>query len=161
MRLDCWSSVWFEGEFAPAAGVVHRIRLPNPRRSELKSSGYFAIERPMFRPPIALALYLSNQNLYFQAGPRRWSLAQPGLRFQFAELPFGPFARFQVLEESQPTWQLTYSYLGRSLDALIDPTYDALEFQNDHFLSFVAETAITTEWQTNAKEKWLVSHDAL
>ena len=161
MRLDCWSSVWFEGEFAPTTGVVHRIRLPNPRSTELKSPGYFAVERPLFLPPIAFALYLSNQSLYFQAGTRRWSLTQSGLRFQFEELPFGLFARFRVFEESQPTWQLTYSHFRRSFDALIDPTYDALEFQNDHFLSFVASTALTTEWQVNAKGKWLASHDAL
>lgn len=151
MRLANWSSVWFDGEFSPERGTV-RSRLLMKGRKELP--GFFAIERPIFGLRIAFALYQVAGTLFFQAGSRRWALSQPGLKFHFKVLPLGLLSCFKVLENERVIWQITYLHLGRTFSSAIDPTYDALEFENDHFLSFVAETALNPVWQENVRRDW-------
>jgi hypothetical protein len=161
MRLAYWSSVWFDGDFEPPSGVVRRFRLPNPRDTTQRLPGFFAIERTLVGRRITLALYQLDGTLFLQAGTRRWELSNPLLRFQFDVLPSGVFSRFRVFEEGHQTWELTYSHVGRALHAVIDPTYDVLEMENDHFLAFVASAVLSPEWQENARSHLLALKNAL
>jgi hypothetical protein len=94
--------------------------------------------------------------MYFQAGTRRWSLDQPELSFRFEVLRPGLLSRFKVVESGSTTFSITYLHLIRTVYANIDPTYDLLEFENDHFLSFVASTTLSPEWQSNVHANWAV-----
>ena len=160
MLLAYWSSVWFEGEFTPETGTVHRHRLPKPRDASTALLGYFDIERPMFGFRTVLALYQIDGELFFQAGEHRWPLSQPGLEFRFGALTSGLLSRFCVIENGRNTWQISYLHPVRAFIGIIDPTYDTLDFERDHFLYFVASTVLNPEWQKNVKDIWPFSTSA-
>lgn len=156
MHLAYWSSVWFDGEFNPTSGTVVRRHLQTKRSDTQSYPGYFETERPLFSSRVVLALYLEAGTMYFQAGTRRWPLDQPELSFRFDVLRPGLLSRFKVVESGNTTFSITYLHLIRTLYANIDPTYDLLEFENDHFLSFVASTTLSPEWQSNVHANWAV-----
>jgi hypothetical protein len=103
-------------------------------------------------------LYVKNGELWFRAGKLHWPLAKPGLAFTFkAGFLFSSFA---VVEDGVKVWGITYFHPVRTFSSFIDPTYDHLEYENDHFLCFVAENAMSRKWQTVTSTLWSVPSNA-
>jgi hypothetical protein len=100
-------------------------------------SGQGGLERTREHGLVFFALYRQASDLVFRAGARQWSLARSDLRFEFSQLRPAR-SRFRVFEGTSETFQCTYGHILRSIAAQMDVTYDNLDFENDHFLAFVA-----------------------
>jgi len=154
MRLHHWGHAWRDVEFDAATGFARIIRLPVPRPDTSPVSGFVAFEHALWGASVAFALYRAGDDLFLSAGRRTWNLGQSGLSFSHRQ-PFPFISQFQVLEFGQVVFSFSYSHLGRLLWALLDPTYDKLDEDQDFFLAFVAEYGVTPSWQHNARERWV------
>jgi hypothetical protein len=153
MRLQAWSSAWRDIDFDPATGSASAIRLPGARPDSAPLCGFAQFERRVFGAREVFALYRSGDALFFSAGARRWKLGDPGLRFTHGHR--GPFmSNFRVVESEGVGYSLLYPHVGRTVYAIVDPTYDGIDRDSDFFLAFVAENAQKTEWQENIRERW-------
>lgn len=122
MRLDAWRNLTHDIEFDPHTGTAAVITRPAPRPDTSVPIGFAGFEKPLFRQPIAFALFKSGDALYFAAGDRRWRLGQPGLRFVHSH-PFPFFSRFRVFESDRVVFSIVYPHVRRLLAAFADPTY--------------------------------------
>lgn len=154
MRLAYWRSVWYDGEFDPNSGDVRRYKLASPREASSSLPGFFAVERSTTGARVVLALYQVNGILFFQANGKRWPLHQPGLQFRHQLRSWKLVSTFQVMEGGRIVWPFTYLHPLRTFYAHLDPTYDAIEFDRDHFLAFVTDNALNLGWQANVRKHW-------
>jgi|GEM_PF-2221821 len=159
MRLRCWNSVWLDGDFSPERGQVRQKLVPRPRHPRRPLVGWYAVEKTRQGERIALALYGEGDAIFFQAGKRRWPLQQPGLTFEYARLPDQRNSRFAVLEDGRVSWEIVYAHDVRAFFSVADPAYDAQEFENDHFLFFIATHAVKADWQAAALARWTTPED--
>lgn len=135
MRLSSWS-VWLQFQFDPDSGVYRRKFVRDPKHAP-PISGQGGIERTVEHGRLFFCIYRWEEDLIFRAGVRTWSLARDDLRLEFSRVS-RTRSRFRVLEGSQESFRATYSHFLRNLMARADPTYDGLDFAEDHFLAMVA-----------------------
>lgn len=140
MRLNAWGTVWIEYELDGRDGDFSRrfVRRSDQIRSV---SGQASLERTPEHGRILFCIYLWEGDIFFRAGVRRWNLSRPDLRLAFSVLDRNR-SEFRVFEGAQETFRCSYTHRLRGLLARIDPTYDGLDFLNDHFLSHVASLSL-------------------
>jgi hypothetical protein len=154
MHLQAWNSAWRNIDFDPATGSATLIRLPGPRPENATPHGFAHFERRVFGARRTFAVFKSGDDLFFSAGSTQWKLGDPDLSFKHSH-PFPFTSRFWVLESGQVAYSILYSHFGRSLFAIMDPTYDQIDEDSDYFLAFMAENAQDPEWVKNIRARWL------
>jgi len=137
MRLGHWNTVWLEFDFEPGINK-HSIHFSKRGRIDLVS-GYGAVERTLEHGRTFFCIYRSGGRIHFQAGNRCWALDAPGLRFEFQLLASRTASTFTVHEADEAVFRCTYRHWLRSRLGSMDPTYDYLDFQSDHFLSHIGD----------------------
>ncbi|WP_341676424.1 hypothetical protein [Niveibacterium sp. SC-1] len=156
MRLRCWNSVWLDGEFSPERGQVRQKLVARPRHTNRPLVGWYAVEKTRNGERVPLALYGDRDTIYFQAGKQRWPLQQPGLSLEYERLPDQRHSRFVVRENGRESWEIVYAHNVRAFLSVADPAYDPQEFENDHFLFFIATHAVKADWQAAALARWTI-----
>ena len=142
----------FIGRFNLEAGKVRRRFCLKQEKNNL--SGTFSFERSFLFIRTTFAIYLKSGELYFMAGKHTWALSDKKLSFSFRKHENSLLSSFYVLENSVVVWHTTYFHPFRTLYSKIDPTYDEFDINNDHFLLFVAQTALDKQWQNGAIRQW-------
>jgi hypothetical protein len=129
--------VWLQYRFDAASGAYARqfVRRPGTNRP---ISGYASLEATIEHGRILFCLYRWDERLVFRAGDRIWSLSQPDVRFEFSRRD-RVTAEFRVMEGDQEPFRCSYKFRLRALAERLDPTYDGIDFSNDHFLSHVGD----------------------
>jgi asparagine synthetase B (glutamine-hydrolysing) len=139
MRLGNWRTLWLDFEFDPLTGkYAHRWA----RRRSRIISGFGAIERTVEHGRLFFAHYRSNKRMVFQAGQRRWALDTPGLRLEYRLLDDSMSSEFRVVDKDEVAFLCTYRHRLRTAWARRDPTYDNIDFEEDHFLGHLGNLTL-------------------
>lgn len=153
LRLAAWKSVWYDWIVDSDTGVATRVRLQAPRQPTSPILGFADTEHSLDGHQHTFAIYFERDSLYFSVGSRRWLLSETDIRFSHRARPF--VSTFQVHEGHSIAFAITYAHLRRTELAVIDPTYDGIDFDHDYFLGFIAGYAASHEWQANVRKLWL------
>jgi hypothetical protein len=137
--------------FDPIKGTAKVVLLDIPNKDKLQ--GYGANENRVFGKRVEFVIVIEKGNLNFYAGNKKWNLEQGNIKFKHERnIPF--LSKFQIFNNSQCEFSITYSHIGRLLYSFIDPTYDKLEQDSDFFLEFITENALCESWQKHVKKEW-------
>ena len=153
MRLRYWTHSQKDVEYDPESGVSTVIKLDSPRKEGEACPGFSAKEKHSLGLYVNFAIFKDERGVVFYAGSKGWSLNSQEVKLSHSR-PFPCFSRFRVFESGECVFSFTYSHLGRSLYAFVDPTYDKIDQDADFFLEYVAENATSKEWLSNIENIW-------
>ena len=152
--LASWNSVWVTGRFNPRTGALRRRPLFFPRKASAPLSGYFALERTVTGGRLPVVIYSCGAFLRLHVGNHAWQLPDPSVSFAYMTAEGGTQSTFSVISGDAPSVQCTYGHRIRSAIANVDPAYDLLDREADHFLSFLAAHAADPKWQAAMLTQW-------
>lgn len=158
MRLRHWTHPCKDIEYDPFSGTSQTIQLETPRDNHAVCFGYAASEKRFWGRKEHFAIFKNSQGIVFYAGKRCWQLNNPAISMTHSR-PFPFLSRFVIEVSGQKDYTLTYSHIGRLLYTFIDPTYDKIDQDDDFFLEFIAENALSKSWQQQASDVWSTTAD--
>jgi hypothetical protein len=125
-----------------------------PRKASARLSGYFALERTVTGGCLPVVIYSCGTFLRLQVGHNVWQLPDPSVSFAHTTADGGTQSTFSVISSDAVTFQCSYGHRIRSAIAAVDPAYDPLDHEADHFLSFLAAHAADPKWQAAMLSQW-------
>jgi len=152
--LACWNSVWVTGRFNPRTGALRRRPLLFRRKASARISGHFALERTVTGDRLPVVIYSCGTYLRLHVGHNAWQLPDPSVSFTHTTAEGGTQSTFSVIRGDAAAFQWSYGHGVRSAIATVDPTYDTLDHEADHFLSFLAAHAADPKWQAAMLSQW-------
>ncbi len=152
--LASWNSVWITGRFNPRTGALRRRPLLFPRKASARFSGYFALERTITGGRLPVVVYSCGTFLRLHVGNSAWQLPDPSVSFAHATAEGGTQSTFSVIRGDAAAFQYSYRHRIRAAIAAVDPAYDPLDHEADHFLSFLASHAADPKWQAAMLSQW-------
>lgn len=147
--LRAWYSVWFLYVLCPETGKFSLKRVSDPNNDHTPTSGHASIEPvlSLFRPFSRLyAVYTFNDRLFFQTGIKRWDITDVDVDTGYW-YRFGLMSGFRLILNGKTVHRVTLFHPNRAIWPFIDPTYDGIDFDSDHFLFFLSEHLIDDEWK--------------
>jgi len=127
MRLADRSSEHYCFELDPHTGAYSRLKLSTPRRDLRGYSGVGQVLRSPRQGKVLVAEYLLNGEAWLAIGGERWKLFDRALTLTHREACGGFLCELALYMGA--TCIRTFRYLRRDwLAAVIDPTYDDLDF---------------------------------
>jgi len=147
--LQPWSSAWFLYGFCPETGKYSRKWITDPKNDHTPTSGHASIEPvlSLFRPFWRFyAVYAFNSRLYFQAGTKRWDITDAEVDTKYWCL-FLVTSGFSLILNGKTVHRVTLFHPNRAMWPFVDPTYDGIDYDSDHFLYFLSEYLTDDEWK--------------
>jgi len=127
MRLADRSSEHYCFELDPHTGAYSRPKLSTPRSDRRGYSGVGQLLRSPGQGKVLVAEYLLNGDAWLSIGGERWRLFDGALTLTHREICGGLLCELALYRGGRCS--RTFRYLRRDwLAAVIDPTYDALDF---------------------------------
>jgi hypothetical protein len=93
------------------------------------------------------AVYCYNERLIFQAGRSKWDLTEGEVRTRFKMLFGGLASRLAVEHNGQVIHRAWLLHPLRALSMRVDPTFDAIDAENEHFLLFLGVRLPDVAWR--------------
>lgn len=154
LTLIAHGNARIEFELNPCDGRYHRRFIRKPLWESGKPfHGYASVEPVWFVFRRFYAVYANGRRLWFQAGRKSWDVTDgvEGIRFWvgLGGMVSGLSVKFNNGE--QHTAYLFHP--GRALSALVDPTYDQLDAESDHFFMFLREGLPKEQWRSSIIER--------
>ena len=152
-ELRVWDRFAAVVEFDVDSGRVisGRRTLGDPKTAP--TSGFTKTERGRRGRAFDFAVYRDFDDVYFQAGNKRWRVGDPNVRFSHARL--SPISsRFRVEVGGAVDFDFAYAHPLRSLVEMLDPTYDYLDLESDFFLIYVADHFSESGARDDHMEGW-------
>jgi hypothetical protein len=150
-------SLWIRYRFDPATGRASP-RLAARASQSRPASGIGTHLRSEEQGRVFVALYAADASLWFAIGAERWNL--DAIEFSVVHHEHDGRCRFSF---RCGTAARTLSYRPRvaMIGALLDPTRDELDREEDDFLLFVSRVLPDAQWRAAARARWLeASRDA-
>ena len=147
--LRAWSSAWFLYVFNPVTGRYSRKLIRDPKHDKTPTNGFASVEPALdffkrFRRFYAVYAYKSR--LYFQAGQERWDITDADVNTKY-RCKFGVSSWFRIKVNGTIVHKVRLFHPRRAIWPFIDPTYDGIDFDSDHFLYFLSEHLPRDEWK--------------
>jgi hypothetical protein len=147
--LRAWSSVWFLYVLCPETGKFSRKKILDPNNDHTPINGHASIEpvlswSSLFR--CFYAVYAFDDRLYFQAGIKRWDITDVDVDTRYW-CRFGLASGFRLILNGKTVHRVILFHPNRAMWPFIDPTYDGIDFDSDHFLYFLSVHLTDDEWK--------------
>jgi hypothetical protein len=131
MLLTDYSSDEHCFEFDPHTGVYSHLKCSTPRKDRAGYSGVGQLLRSPREGTVLVAKYLLDGDAWFSIGAEKWKLFESSLSLSHGETCGGFLCELSLYRGG--TCIRTLRYLRRDwLSAIIDPTYDHLDFSLAH-----------------------------
>ncbi len=148
LRLHAWGNAWIEYTLDPVSGRHSWSKTPEPRGDDLQASGWASMEPVMGLAFRFYAVFTHDGRLHFQAGKKKWDITNASVGTGYS-CPFGLISRFRLSLDGKTVHRVTLVHPNRAAWPFIDPTYDGIDFDSDHFLGFLARELLDEEWREN------------
>lgn len=99
------------------------------------------------------ALYTYEGRLYFQAGRRKWDVTDGPRHCKFWAAGYGLCSGLIMTFQNGATHRPVLVHPLRGLAAHIDPTYDGIDAESDHFFLFVRQQLPDPAWRSRIIER--------
>ena len=146
LRLAAWGNAWIEYALDPDSGHHSCASLPEARKHDFPANGFASMEPVMGRSFRFYAVFAHDGRIYFQAGRKQWDLTNVSIETGYM-CPFGLMSRFRLSLDGRTAHKVTLVHPNRAAWPFIDPTYDGIDFESDHFLGFLAKQLTDEEWR--------------
>jgi len=143
--LESWGNAWTEHRLDPEIGA-HRLRWRPRHRSSVHGFGSYEPIVPLVWQRF-YAVYCYNERLIFQAGRSKWDLTEGEVRTRFKMLFGGLASRLAVEHNGQVIHRAWLLHPLRALSMRVDPTFDAIDAENEHFLLFLGVRLPDVAWR--------------
>ena len=145
LHLTAWGSAQIRYEL-PSPGKRPRIRLNrNGERANVDGLGSFQPMWYLLRR--FYAVYALDDRFIFQAGRRFWDLTEGPVEARFYTMGFGIASGIALYHGGNLIHRAFLFHPARALFARLDPTYDFLEAESDHFFFFLRNQIHKDEWR--------------
>ena len=147
LTLNSWSNVWIEFEVDPRSGRWSKRKLAQPR--DVGSSTGFARLEPVWGLwKRFYAIYVCDKRLIFQAGRNRWDVTDGVRHCRFWAALYGLLSGLNVHFVNGERHHAVLIHPWRGVWAHIDPTYDGMDFDNDHFFYYLRQYMPDEKWRS-------------
>ena len=147
LHLNSWRNAWLEHHLNPETGK-HRLRFVNPNSAHRPIHGFACYEAVWGLSRRFYAVYGHNDRFVFQAGNERFDLTEGCTEIEFKALGWGAASRIVVKHDGAAIHHATFIHPLRTLSAL-DPTFDSLDAEVDHFFSFLSGNITEANWRNH------------
>ena len=147
--LRAWHSAWGLYVLNPSTGRYSWKRLADPNNDHTPTNGVASIEPvlSLFKPFRRFyAVYTYDGCIYFQAGTKRWDITHSEVDTKYWCL-FLVTSGFKLILDGKTVHRVTLFHPNRAAWPFIDPTYDGIDYESDHFLYFLSEQLTSDEWK--------------
>lgn len=146
IHLRAWSNAWIRYTLDPTTGKHSIEKMASPFEGDAATNGFASVEPVFGWIPRFYAVYAFDGRLHFQAGARRWDITDADVETGYW-CGFGIASGFHLLLNGKPVHRVTLVHPARALWPFIDPTYDGIDFDSDHFLFFLSQQLKRDEWR--------------
>jgi hypothetical protein len=120
--------------------------MTSPLEEDAGTNGFASTEPVFGLIPRFYAVYAFDGRLYFRAGARRWDITDTEVDTGYW-CSFGIASGFHLVRNGKSVHRAILLHPTRALWPFIDPTYDGIDFDSDHFLFFLSEQLKAEEWR--------------
>lgn len=146
LRLPAWGNAWIEYMLDPVTGRWEsRPRKPNDVADVVVG---FASREPAWGIwKRFYAFYAFEGRLYLRAGRRKWDVTDGLASCKFWAFGFGLMSGLLLrFRDGTSHWPVLI-HPGRALSVLVDPTYDGIDAEHDHFFLFLRQQLPSAKWR--------------
>ena len=144
--LRAWGNAWILYTLDPKTGRHSWEKMAEPQEVETPTNGHASMEPVLGVISRFYAVYAFDGRLFFQAGTRKWDITdaevEPGYWCWL-----GLASGFRLSLNGKTVHRTTLLHPSRAVWPFIDPTYDGIDFDSDHFLFFLSEHLKSYEWR--------------
>lgn len=126
---------------------THRVAFLNRRSDRQAFSGFGCVERVFGIFPRLCAVYGSEGKIWFQTGAHRWDVTEGVSNCRWQGFCSLFFSEFSITFQDGTSHNVKLFHPIRALTAKIDPTYDGIDSDSDHFLLFIGSQIGKPEWR--------------
>lgn len=148
--LHAWRNAWILYTLDPLTGRHSWERLAASEENDIPVNGHASMEPVLGLVRRFYGVYAFQGRLYFQAGAKKWDITD-------AEVETGYWCRlglasgFRLGLNGKTVHRVTLFHPNRAVWPFIDPTYDGIDFDSDHFLCFLSEHLTSDEWKQRVR----------
>lgn len=146
LHLRAWGNAWILYTLDPETGSYGSVKLAKSLNGVPPTNGVASIEPVLGLIGRFYAVYAFEDLLYFQAGRRRWDIAGAEVDTRYW-CWLGLASRFHLILNGKSVHRATLVHPSRFIWPFLDPTYDGIDFDSDHFLFFLSEQLKSDEWK--------------
>ena len=154
LNLSSWGKSCLKYQLDPISGKVNALRL-NEIEINRKSYNGFASYEPvlgLFRR--LYAIYVCSGRLYFRAGRKTWDITDSNIDCRFWQFGNMMMSGLSVKLEGHTVHRVILLHPNRAIWPFIDPTYDGIDVESDHFLLFLRQNMVHTNWRNSVLVNW-------
>ena len=145
IRLRAWGNAWIEYRLK---GEGKRPRAIPRRASQIRKVHGFGSYEPVFWLVRRFyAVYGANGRFIFQADRQYWDLTDGPVALRFNPIGRGMASEIAVYRGGDLVHRAKLIHPGRSLWPRIDPTYDGIDAETDHFFLFLQNEIHKDAWR--------------
>jgi hypothetical protein len=144
--LNAWGNAWVLYTLDPQTGDYSWAKIAEPQRVEVATSGFASMEQALGLIRRFYAVYEFEGRLYFQVGKKKWDITEGELKTAFS-CWLGLVSKFCLSLNGESLHRSVFVHPSKAVWPLIDPTYDGIDFDSDHFLFFLSEHLVRDEWK--------------
>ena len=145
LRLNAWSTTRIQYELATQGEQPKIVRTRDGEDREYRGFGSYEPMWCLLRR--FYAVYASNGRFIFQAGGRVWDLTEGPESARFYAIGFGLASGLAIYHAQKFIHRAFLFHPGRAIRPRIDPTYDFLDSESDHFFLLLRNQIDKDEWR--------------
>ena len=141
-----YTSAWILCTLDPQTGNYSGEKIAEPREVETPTRCHASMEPVLGLISRFYAVYAFGGRLYFQVGKKKWDVTDSEVETAYW-CCFGLVSRFCLSLNGKSVHRAILLHPSRAAWPFIDPTYDGIDFDSDHFLFFLSEHLTRDEWK--------------
>jgi hypothetical protein len=143
--LHAWGNAWILHTLNPKTGRHSLEKIADPHEVDKPTNGHASMEPVFGFIPRFYGIYAFEGRLYFQAGRKKWDITDAEVETGYW-CWLGLASGFRLSLNGKLVHRTTLLHPNRAVWPFIDPTYDGIDFDSDHFLFFLSEQLKREEW---------------
>ncbi len=144
--LRAWGNAWILHNLDPQTGKHSWEKMIEPLQYGRPTHGFASIEPVFGLVARFYAVYAFEGRLYFQAGRRKWDITDAEVRAGHW-CWFGLTSRFCLFLNGRTVHKVVLVHPTRAFWPFLDPTYDSIDLESDHFLWFLSRNITSDDWR--------------
>lgn len=145
IRLRAWGNAWIE--YRLKGRGKRPLAVPKRASQMRKVHGFGSYEPVYWLVRRFYAVYGDSGRFIFQAGREYWDLTEGSIALRFDPLSRGMASEFSVIRGGDLIHQVKLIHPGRSVWPRIDPTYDYIDAETDHFFLLLHNEMHKDAWR--------------
>lgn len=143
ISLTVWGNAWIKYILAPTTGSVEIAK----REKEDILSGFASREPVLGVLHRLYAVYPYQERLYFRAGKKTWDITDAKVECKYWWFLYGALSGFILKLNGKIVHHAKLIHPNRALFARMDPTYDNIDAESDHFFLFLRRQLPKKDWR--------------